>query len=95
MVEVVELDHQGGPVPGFHQIPDILLVGVLVFVGEKVHSVQDILINMTVVPLEPVFALPYGIFYRSNPTAAARKFMDFIRKTYEEGNSAGIVPILG
>ena len=56
---------------------------------------QDILINMTVVPLEPVFALPYGIFYRSNPTAAARKFMDFIRKTYEEGNSAGIVPILG
>ena len=55
---------------------------------------QDILINMTVVPFEQEFLLPYGIFYRSNPTPPFRSFLDFIRSTYENGNISGIVPVL-
>lgn len=55
---------------------------------------QDILINMTVVPFEQEFLLPYGIFYRSNPTPPVRSFLDFIRSTYENGNISGIVPVL-
>ena len=55
---------------------------------------HDILINMTVIPLEEEFMLPYGIFYRSLPNPAVRKFLDFIMLTYGEGNRSGIVPIL-
>ena len=55
---------------------------------------QDILINMTVVPMEPCVSLPYGVFYRPNPSPAVRKFLDFIALTYGEGNAAGIVPVL-
>ena len=50
--------------------------------------------NMTVVPFEQEFLLPYGIFYRSNPTPPVRSFLDFIRSTYENGNISGIVPVL-
>lgn len=55
---------------------------------------RDILINMTVVPFEKDFSLPYGIFYRPSPHPAVRKFLDFIRLTYGEGNASGIVPVL-
>ena len=55
---------------------------------------HDILINMTVVPLHPCYSLPYGIFYRANPSPPVQKFLDFIRLTYGEGNSSGIVPVL-
>ena len=55
---------------------------------------HDILINTTVIPLEEEFLLPYGIFYRPNPSAAVRKFLDFIALTYGEGNNSGIVPVL-
>ena len=55
---------------------------------------QDILINMTVVPLEEDFLLPYGIFYRPQPSPATRRFLDFIELTYGAGNASGIVPIL-
>lgn len=55
---------------------------------------HDILINMTVIPLEQEFLLPYGIFYRSNASAAVRRFLDFVMLTYEEGNAKGIVPVL-
>jgi DNA-binding transcriptional LysR family regulator len=55
---------------------------------------HDILINMTVVPLHPCYSLPYGIFYRTNPSPPVRKFLDFIRLTYGEGNSSGILPVL-
>ena len=55
---------------------------------------HDILINMTVVPFEHNYSLPYGIFYPSNPSSPFRKFLDFIRLTYGEGNSSGIVPVL-
>ena len=55
---------------------------------------HDILINMTVVPFEQNYSLPYGIFYRPNPSPPVRKFLDFIRLTYGEGNSSGIVPVL-
>lgn len=56
---------------------------------------SDILINMTVVPFEHAFTLPYGIFYRPNPQPVVRRFLDFIQKTYLEGNASGIVPVLG
>ena len=39
-------------------------------------------------------SLPYGIFYRANLSPPVRKFLDFIRLTYGEGNSSGIVPVL-
>ena len=55
---------------------------------------QDILINMTAVPLEEDFLLPYGIFYRQQPSPATRRFLDFIELTYGAGNASGIVPIL-
>ncbi|MCR5088489.1 MAG: LysR family transcriptional regulator [Oscillospiraceae bacterium] len=55
---------------------------------------HDILINMKTIPIEPSFLLPYGIFYRSAPNAAVRRFLDFIAATYEEGNEDGIVPVL-
>lgn len=55
---------------------------------------HDILINMEVVPFEYEFSLPYGIFYRPDPQPAVRRFLDFIRKTYREGNASGIVPVL-
>ncbi len=55
---------------------------------------QDILINMTVIPLAEEYLLPYGIFYRPQPSPAARRFLDFIERTYNEGNSSGIVPVL-
>ncbi len=56
---------------------------------------SDILINMTCVPFEKEFLLPYGIFYRSHPAPAVRRFLDFIESTYHEGNVHGIVPVLG
>lgn len=55
---------------------------------------HDILVNMTVIPFAEEFALPYGIFYRSDPRPAVRKFLDYIRLTYGEGNERGIVPVL-
>lgn len=55
---------------------------------------SDILINMTVIPFERNFSLPYGIFYRSQPHASVQRFLDFIRLTYGKGNAHGIVPVL-
>ena len=55
---------------------------------------NDILINMTVIPFEFDYSLPYGIFYRSQPHASVQRFLDFIKLTYGEGNSHGIVPVL-
>ncbi len=55
---------------------------------------QDILINSVTIPFEREFLLPYGIFYRPEPHAAVRKFLDYIIATYEEGNASGIVPVL-
>jgi len=55
---------------------------------------SDILIGSTVLPFEPAVTQPYGIFYRPSPSDAVRRFLDFIRATYREGNSQGIVPVL-
>ncbi len=55
---------------------------------------SDILINMTVIPFEQDFLLPYGIFYRANPHLSVQKFLEFVRLTYSAGNSQGIVPVL-
>ena len=55
---------------------------------------SDILLNMTVVPCDWSYQVPYGIFYRENPSPAAERFLDFIRKTYEGGNADDIVPVL-
>ena len=55
---------------------------------------KDILINAVTIPFEKEFLLPYGVFYRPEPHAAVRKFLDFIFATYGEGNAGGIVPVL-
>lgn len=55
---------------------------------------SDILINMTVLPFEQEFLLPYGIFYRAQTHPAVSRFLDFIKQTYREGNARGIVPVL-
>ena len=55
---------------------------------------NDILINMTVIPFEQEFLLPYGIFSRMQPHASVQRFLDFIKQTYGSGNSHGIVPVL-
>ena len=54
----------------------------------------DILINMTVIPFEFDYSLPYGIFYRSQPHTSVQRFLEFIKLTYSTGNSHGIVPVL-
>ena len=53
----------------------------------------DILVNMTVVPCQWTFTLPYGIFYRKEPTETVRRFLRFILKTYTEGNEQDVVPV--
>jgi DNA-binding transcriptional LysR family regulator len=55
---------------------------------------SDILVNMKMIPFEHEFLLPYGIFYRPQPTAAAQRFINFIAATYTDGNKSGIVPVL-
>ncbi len=55
---------------------------------------NDFLVNMKVLPCKWDYSLPYGIFYRKEPSEAVRKFIHFIRKTYEEGNEKDIVPVL-
>ena len=55
---------------------------------------NDILINMTVIPFEQEFSLPYGIFSRMQPHASVQRFLDYIKQTYGAGNSHGIVPVL-
>lgn len=54
----------------------------------------DILINMSVIPFEFDYSLPYGIFYRSQPHTSVQRFLEFIKLTYGTGNSHGIVPVL-
>ena len=56
---------------------------------------SDILINMAVVPCDWNYELPYGIFYRKEPSQNVRGFLDFIRRTYAEGNARNIVPVFG
>jgi hypothetical protein len=55
---------------------------------------SDILPGMKVIPCEWSYTLPYGIFYRKNASQTVRKFLNFVRKTYDEGNEQGIVPVL-
>ena len=55
---------------------------------------SDILINVSVIPFEMNYSLPYGIFSRPQPHASVQRFLEYIRRTYREGNPRGIVPIL-
>lgn len=55
---------------------------------------NDILPGMKVIPCEWNYSLPYGIFYRKNASQTVRRFLNFVRKTYNEGNEQGIVPVL-
>lgn len=55
---------------------------------------KDVLTNVKVIPYEEEFFLPYGIFYRPEQRKAARRFLDFIIRTYETGNSSGMIPVL-
>lgn len=54
---------------------------------------SDILVNMTIIPCQWDYSVPYGIFYRKDPSEQARLFLSFIRKTYTEGNDQNIVPV--
>ncbi|SEA59211.1 DNA-binding transcriptional regulator, LysR family [Oribacterium sp. KHPX15] len=55
---------------------------------------NDILPGMKVIPCKWDYTLPYGIFFRKNASHTVRKFLNFVRKTYNEGNEQGIVPVL-
>ena len=55
---------------------------------------NDIIAGMRIIPCTWNYTLPYGIFYRKHPTQTVRGFLKFIRKTYNEGNDQGIVPVL-
>ena len=55
---------------------------------------KDIMINSATIPFEKDFFIPYGIFYRQEPGAAVKKFLDFIKDTYQNGNASGVVPVL-
>ena len=54
---------------------------------------SDILVNMTVVPCDWDYELPYGIFYRKNASQSLQRFLRFIQRTYQEGNARDIVPV--
>jgi DNA-binding transcriptional LysR family regulator len=54
---------------------------------------KDILGNMTIVRCRWNYTLPYGIFYRKKHSGAVKDFLRFIRETYTEGNSLGMVPV--
>ncbi|ETP72705.1 transcriptional regulator [Lachnospiraceae bacterium JC7] len=55
---------------------------------------NDILAGMKIIPCTWSYSLPYGIFYRKNPSTTVRDFLSFISRTYEDGNEHGIVPVL-
>ncbi len=44
-----------------------------VLITQPVYS--DIHTNLTTIPLETEYTLPYGLMYAKNPTPAARKFI--------------------
>ena len=45
---------------------------------------EDILINMHMRPCRWDHSIPYGIFYRHDPSPAVMRFLDFIRLVYAE-----------
>ena len=55
---------------------------------------NDIFPGMKLIPCIWDYALPYGIFFGKNASETVRSFLSFIRKTYEDGNEQGIVPVL-
>ena len=55
---------------------------------------SDILVNMEMRPCQWHYTMPYGIFYRPDPSPAVQKFLDFITETYKVGNEEGITPLL-
>ena len=55
---------------------------------------SDMMPGLTVRPVRWPFTLPYGIFTRTGLQGEAKRFLDFIRSTYAEGDPNGIVPML-
>ena len=52
----------------------------------------DILINMALRPCRWDKAVPYGIFYRPQPSPASAEFLKFIRDTYADMDLSDIFP---
>lgn len=55
---------------------------------------SDILAGMTLLPCDWDYQLPYGIFSRKNPQGTLERFLRFVKKTYGEGNSLDVLPVL-
>lgn len=55
---------------------------------------QDILADMVLIPCEWKYSLPYGFFYRKNPSAPVQDFLDYTYKLYftDEGGET-LVPV--
>ena len=54
---------------------------------------RDILVDLEIIPLLQTVSLPYGLFYRSDPSKDIQNLLDFTHKLYYENDSSQIVPV--
>ena len=54
---------------------------------------QDILADLEIIPLSQTEPLPYGLFYRPDPSEDIQSLLDFTYKLYHENESSQIVPV--
>lgn len=55
---------------------------------------NDILVDLLLIPCALDASVPYGFFYRNNPSAPLAEFLDFVRDIYSGTNPDTIVPTL-
>ena len=55
---------------------------------------DDILFDMTVHPCEWNLALPYGFFYKPQPSEPLEHFLSFVKDVYTTGGKENIIPVL-
>ena len=72
-VQIVESSYYGVDTFTLCEVNDYILITQPVYTD--IHS------NLVTIPLETNYALPYGLMYAKNPTAATKKFINAIRKS--------------
>ena len=55
---------------------------------------NDILVDLLLIPCALDASVPYGFFYRDNPSAPLAEFLDFVRDIYSGTNPNTIIPTL-
>ena len=73
MVQIVDSSYYGVDTFTLCEVNDYVLITQPVYAD--IHS------NLVTIPLEINYALPYGLMYAKEPTAATKKFINAIRKS--------------